>query len=376
MSTTYGFSAYSEIWDSLLSDLDNDDRLSTVVLDRVKLWILEACQKITQKLPISRERELLLVKDQEDYRFADSTEPATGTGTVGVADLAITGVTATGTGTISTDNEATDEGLKVTGVGTLFKTELAVGKAIIVGTEVKEVLSIESNLICYIDEAFDDSLSADAFTYSTTLFTRELVEGSTVIINSETKIIDTITDPYNAVVTTPFAADAAAQTFTVDTVVTEIPTDFEKIYKIDREESGERIPVQVWSMEDLLKRRQSDGLLAAYSNLAIPFCAAMWTDGTGRFLRVYPAPDNHKQVTIYAWLKIKPKNHLADLFTANIPLSSDYDQLVKEYVKWKTYDGPLKDRKTGLECRISFQHMIDEEIASLPATRRIQVEYD
>lgn len=376
MPTTNGFSSFSELWDSVLSDLEEDNRLSTVGLDRAKQWMLEGCQKLTQKLPIARKRDLLLLKDQEDYRFADSTEPATGTGTVGVADLAVTGVTTAGTGTISTDNTATDNGLKVTGVGTVFKTELAIGLAIIVGTEVKEVMSIESDTICYVDTAFDDSLSADSFTYSATKFTRELLEGSIIVVNSETRIIDEITDPYNATVTVPFAADAAAQAFTIDTVVTEIPTEFSDIYKIDREEGGQALEVKLWSLEDLLTRRRNDGNLSGYSNLTIPFCAAVWTDGTGRYLKFYSAPDEHKKVTIYSWIRVKPKNHLSDAFTANLPLDENYDPAIKAYLKWRLNEGPLKNREMAQEYRQEFYGLINEEIVAMPQTRTMNVDLD
>ena len=375
MATTYGFSSFAEIWDSILADLGEDDRLSGETLDKVKQWILEACERLTQRIPISRERELLLVQDQEDYRFADSTEPRTGTGTVGVADLAITGVTGVGTGTISTDNTATDEGLKVTGVGTAFKTELAIGEAIIVGTEIKEILSIESNTILYVDAAFDASLSADAFTYSTTKFTRELVEGSIVVINAETRIIDEVTDAYNATVTVPFAADAAAQTFTVDTVVDEIPTEFFRIYKIDRLEGGARVEIKVDSLENLLAQRRDDGTLYGYSNQDIPCMAAPWTDGTGKFLKMYQPPDAHKQCTIYSFIRIKPSLHLADAFTDDIPLQEDYDSIIKEYVKGKVKESILKDKEGAKEHKIEFERAIQMEIATMPVNRTLQVNY-
>lgn len=372
MATTYAFSSYNNVIYDIIDEIDNNELTKKVTPESIKGYILQACQRIASKLPIRQKTDLRLVLDQTQYNFADTDTPVTGTGTVDVgANKTVTGVTGTGTGTIST-SETT-----VTGVGTLFLTELAVGKMIIVGTEKKTVTAITSATVCTIDSNFDTELSASAFDYSTTKFTKEINEGSSIIIGGVTRIVDTITDGYNLTVTQAYTATQSAQTFTVDTMVTEIPTKFYSFERqADRLEGTISLSVDIVSNEELLKQRQLDWGVNGYSNLNRPLCASVWNNRTTRYLEIYPPVEVDKQITLYGFIQINPRTYESVALTANIPLTQEYEPAIKEFCKYRIYKRSTDYKNEAQEALATFDMYMRETLTNFPATKRVQVVTD
>lgn len=332
MATVYGFPTYSNLFNDVMDEINEPDRASAITPELVQKWVLDACQKISNNVLVMEKRVLRLVKDQADYYFSDTDTPVTGTGTINCVDDDVTGVTTAGTGTISTS------GATVTGTGTAFKTELALGKAIIVGSEVVEVSEVNSDTECIIQEAFDDDLSGSSFTISSTKFTREVTVGSSIISDSVTRVVASITNPYQLVVSVPYTSDQSAQAFTVDTAVSEIPTKFYNIYYIDRLESDLHREVLVKDLDWLLGLQRRDLSFNDYTNWYTPYVAAQGRDATGRFLRFYPDPDANKDVTIHGYVRINPRNYSSTALSANIPLGVEFEPAIREYVKFKVYE--------------------------------------
>lgn len=361
-------SSYNELISDILDEIDEDEKTANISSESIQGYILQACQQIAQRIPVRDETDLKTVYGVSKYNFVDSTVPVTGTGTINTLNNTVTGVTATGTGTISTDDE------DVTGVGTLFLTELAIGKMIIVGTEKKTVVSITSNTVCEIDDSFDTDLTASAFSYSTTMFTKEVNEGSVIISNSISKVVDTITDAYNMTVTLPYTVAQSAQTFTVDTKVTEIPTKFVQISTCNRMEGTVPCPVAVVSHKMLVREKNIDEGIQSYSDYNQPAMITEWQEGSTRYIEVYPEPTSDKQITLYGFIKINPRTYITNALTASIPLSEDYDSIIKEYVKHRIYKR-LKDEKSATDSLVLFENYINVTIRNLSGDRKIIVDY-
>src|SRR3990167_6821751 len=368
---TYNYSSYNSIIYDIIDEIDDNDITKKISPESIKGYILQGCQRIASKVPIVQQMDLRLVIEQTEYDFADTTTPVTGTGTVGVgANKTVTGVTATGTGTITTSDTA------VTGSSTLFLTELAIGKMIIVGTEKKMVTVITSATSCTIDTGFDTDLTASAFDYSTTKFTKEINEGSSIIIGGVTHIVDTITDGYNLTVTQAYTAAQSAQTFTVDTMVTEIPTKFYDLTKYaDRLEGTVPRKVRIVSNDKLLKQNRMDYGVNSYSDYDQPLMASVWRNASGRnYLKIYPPVTTDKQMTLYGFVQINPRFYASDALTANIPIQQQYEPAIKEFAKYMIYKR-VKDRENWETAWNMFNTYVNELLVNLPVKPEIAIEY-
>jgi len=362
------FSSYQNLIYDIRDEIDDVEILKDITDEMIQLYILQGCQRIASRLPVRQKTVLRLTTEQTQYSFADTTTPVTGTGTVGVGvNKTVTGVTAVGTGTITTDQ--TD----VTGVGTAFLSELSIGKMIVVGTEKVMVMTITSNTVCTISTSFDTDLSASAFSYSTTKFTKEINVGSSIIVGGVTRIVDTITDGYNLTVTQAYTASQSAQTFTINTKVTEIPTKFYSFEpKADRLQDTISRPVNIVSNEELLRYRQQDWGTNGYATYSRPYWASVWNDSSGRYLEIYPPIEEDKQITLYGYIQINPRTYSSLALSTDIPLSSEHETAIKEFAKYMIYKKKKMKEDAG-EALSMFDSMARETLVNLPVTKRIQI---
>ena len=369
MATTYARPSYLDIIFSVKQAINENDALKGLSYDQMKVWILEAEERITRRVEVMETRKLKLVQNQEDYPFQDSTVPATGTGTITTNGITLTGTTAVGTGTI------TSSGITVTGAGTNFITQLAIGNYIIVGSQAFEIVKINSATSLTLGGSFSsDLLSATAFSYSTTKFTRELVSGSVIVSNAQTWTVDAVTDGYNATLVAPNATEAAANTFTVDTVVTELPTRMMDIVDIDRIESSFYRQPLPKDIRYVLTLRKND-LIAVYSQFNTPYVVSVWRDGNARsWLKVYPVSDADKQMTLYARVRIMPRLYLSDTNTTPIQLSEDYEYAIRMYLQSMTYAW-LKISQMAADKMNAFKDEIRELNAREIPNKSLEITY-
>jgi len=365
MATTYGRSTYLNITNDVLEEVNESERLAALSPETLYKWVLHACQRITELCAVREQVILRLIPDQEDYPVADTDTPVTGSGTVSTTanSNVVTGATATGTGTISSDETT------VTGVGTLFVSELAVGEALIVDTEVKVIKEIHTNLELVLFDAFDDDLAAGtAFDYCTTKFQHELVEGSVITVNAVARTVEAITDPYNLTTTAAFSATNAGVAFTIDRCVTEVPTRFAFISMSEYVESTLYRPVRTTPLGDQLAQRQNDLQPGFYTNFSRPASLSPWQDASGHwFLKAYPTANDFKQLTIYGIIRIRPETLATSSLTgaSYIPLQPDYDAAIREYLRAKIY-GYLKEHVLRREAETAFDKAVNRAGASDP----------
>lgn len=362
-------STYTEVIQDTLDEVGEEDKTADISSESIQGYILQGCQQIAQRVPIEDRTELRLIYGVTEYNFANSTVPVIATGTIDTLNNTVTGVTSVGTGTISTS------GKDVTGVSTLFMTELAVGKMIIVGTQKKTVLTITSNTACTIDAGFDSDLSASAFSYSTTKFTKEVVVGSTIISNSISKVVESITDAYNMTVTVPYTIAQSGQAFTVDTKVTEIPTKFNHITRCERLEGVVPRPIWVAPHEKLLREKnQTWGITGYYGGLYQPYMISEWVSAGTKYLEIFPEIETDKQITLYGFIRVNPRDYATDALTASIPLSQDYEPAIREYAKYRIYKR-IKDEKGAQEAFALFENYVKILLVNLPTRREVTVDY-
>lgn len=364
---------YGDVINALRSNLQDPVIDAKIADDTLILWILQACQQITQKVRLTEKRELLLIQSQTDYLFDNVTEPVNGTGMISSTATAVTGASVAGTGTISSSSTG------ITGVGTAFISELAIGKAIIVGSEIKEVMSVDSNTSCTVKTQFNSNLAATTFSISATKFTRELVVGSVIVSSGQSRTISVVTDPMTATVSTPFSPDIAAQAFTVDTSVQKIPTRFHRISRIERTQSGISRDVGMVGMENVTDLAVNDGR-PFYNTFDLPLDAAEWRDSSGRrYLRFYAPPDDHKQVTIYGDILIQPRYYSSvtkeNMDTTAIPLYEDHEPMIRNWVTAQMYLSYMNDFAMYRAFMDAFDKSVADFTLNLPNVSRTRMVY-
>ena len=361
---SYGRPTYNDVIDGIHTEIDDAQIRSKLQTGVLKNWILEACQQITNKIPIGEQRTLILIKDQENYSFQDNTEPQTGTGTITTSGYTVTGSTSAGTGTI------TASGTTITGSSTLFVSELALGKAIVVGTEIKEVVEIHSNTECVIQSDFSATISASAFTISTTKFRRELAPGSIITCDSKTGTVDTITDAMTVTLIAPLTSNVGSATaFTIDLNLSTLPTRFHRIVYIDRPENTYHFPVGMVGLTNLLNSRK-------YDVTSSPWNATEWRDSSGRRqLKILPLPYDTMPVTVFAHIRILPSVYDSIALTAVIPLDQNYETMIAEYVLSKIQFVYAKNYNLSKLHDYNFRTLIGDAIRSTPNYNRMSVDY-
>jgi len=382
MSTTYGQVTYNDIIRDCLDEIDRDEQTNKITPESMQGYILQACQQITERYPYKTQRLLRCIVEQTDYLFADSTVPVTGTGTLDVSGTAVTGDLTVGAGTITTVQGA------VVGIGTSFLS-LKTGQMIIVGTEGHTIISITDNLNLTLDGGFaTDIATASAYSYSTTRFTKELNDstedspnvgnGSVITVGGIARTVLSITDAYNLIVATPFPAVQTTQAFTMDTVVTQIPTEFFAQTDISRVDSGFELPVTVCDIGEINHRKQYDLGLLPYSNLERPFLAAPNRNAAGqRILTIYPSADFDKTIKLFGYIRINPTIHRTEALTAFCPLDEFCVPAIKEYVKYRMYgriDQPWAAKKESDQFQL-FNSQVLGLISNMQVTKKRMITY-
>mgnify|MGYP005636130647 CR=1 FL=1 len=133
----------------------------------------------------------------------------------------------TGTSRVLTGSIDPTASTSVTGVGTAFSTELAVGDKINVNGEIRKVTAIASNTALTVDAAFTDTAADAALTAGTgvltgsidpaasttvtgvgTLFTSELAVGDQITVSGETRTISAIASNTSLTVSAAFSNNA------------------------------------------------------------------------------------------------------------------------------------------------------------------------
>jgi hypothetical protein len=187
--------------------------------------------------------------------------------------------------------------------------------------------------------------------------------------------VKSITNPYQLVLNQGFNGTVATQTFTIDTATTQVPTRFDNIYWIDRIETTFRRKVEIVALDNITDQEEQDEG-QAYTNYNTPKKAALWVDGQGRkYLRVYPKPEADKSITLYGFVKIKPRFYTNVALTSTVPLTEDFEPMIGAWVKAMIYKVYKRDDAEFKFYDEIFEQGIQNYNRALPATQRTEVVY-
>lgn len=156
----------------------------------------------------------------------------------------------------------------------------------------------------------------------------------------------------------------------------DIPTLIGDIYAVKRSTSGYYMDAQIVDMTYLLNAQHNDSLYTKiFSDIDSPtMCAMDYVDGT-RTLVFYQAPiSTNSLVEIYGYKKVIPGNRMSDAITAQIDLSSDYNDAIRHYVSWKAYDWAHM-KELAIEQMQLFDNEIERILLNKPTHSKLKVIY-
>ena len=261
--TEYSYPTYNDILKRALADTKNE-RLVSLQSGRVIQLINESQSYVCDRTQIIGSQNILLNVDQEDYEFG-YTKSIAGTGTISSVDRV------------------------VTGVGTLFTTELGVGSVIRSSTFLRRVASITSDTVLTLDRGFPTDLPAlTALVY--------------------------------------------------DLRPSEVSVDFSNIVDAEYvDENSVSRPIVIADYTHLLAVRQNEEY-DIRSTEEKPYMIAEYTSGQVKRLKVYPTVTEARTITVYGVMKYQPRAHNDEDIDAGIQLGEVYEKLVRYYFLYLAFD--------------------------------------
>lgn len=265
--TEYSYPTYNDIYKRALAD-NRNEKLISLQSARVIQFINEAQSCLCDRTQVLGSQDLLLNVDQEDYEFA-YTKSITGTGTISSSDR------------------------DVTGVGTAFTTELAVGSVI-------------------------------RATIATTVYLRRVA-----VIDSDTELELDRAFPSNL---------PALTALTFDRRPSEISVDFYKIQEAEYiDENNVSRPIVIADLSHLLAVRQKE----QYDVRSIeekPYMIAEHVSGQVKRLKIYPLVAEARTITIYGLMKFQPRVHNDEDIGASVQLAEMYEKMIRSYFLYLAYE--------------------------------------
>jgi hypothetical protein len=116
----------------------------------------------------------------------------------------------------------------------------------------------------------------------------------------------------------------------------EIPTYFKRFRFGSRSVNGQIYGIEPESMSTILNL-QTQYATTGYTAFTCPAKMAIGRSEGKRYLRFWPTPVDAEDITLYGVLSIVPSEYHGDALTTTIPLSSEYDDLIKSFCLWRLY---------------------------------------
>jgi hypothetical protein len=155
----------------------------------------------------------------------------------------------------------------------------------------------------------------------------------------------------------------------------EIPNYFRDFTSIKRVWSSLTYTVEVVSIDDITRRVALDGMENA-SGYTAPLMAAVFRKDGKRYLKFYPTPTDSQTVTLYGQVQIVPRDYSSDPLTTQIHLSTDYNEIIKAFAKWKIVGSWLKDPKAAAAEFEGYRYHISQFRRTMPSHRRRAIIYE
>ena len=365
MSYSFNKSTFQEIIDDSLSDVNEEARTAQLAPETIQMWILEAEKDICDKVEV-RERWLLgLNANQINYKFRDR---AAITDATNATPIVITS---------ASHGLSNDDYVIIQGVGgnTAANGRFQVKNKTTNTFEIKQYATVVDatnatpiNIETSEEHGFstgDSIVVADVGgnTAANGTFTITVVDALNFTLDSS---VGTAAYTSGGVATKQSVGSGtytAGGRFWKDD---ELPTYFKRFIAGERLWSEVKREVRPIDIQELLAiERQNTGMFVAFTSYDSPFCMAEWIDLGERYLKFYPAPVDDEIATLYGRIKITPRLHQSDSLTSNIHLSTDYDEAIKYFVKYRIHNW-LKDSQRAAECFQLYQSQINDLRIAFP----------
>jgi hypothetical protein len=258
----YVYPTYKNVIDRALSDTKNE-RLASLPSGKSIEFINEAQSYVCDRAQILGVQDVRLITGQEEYDFG-YTQSVTGTGTI------------------------SSVARNVTGVGTVFLTQLTAGSIIRFGLLLRRVASITSDTALVLDQAF----------------ITDMAPGSGLIY---------------------------------DRKASEISVDISNIYDAEGEENGIKRPIVVGDIGHLISLRQKEAYDVRTADEK-PYVLAEHGVGQMRKMKVYPLAEADKTITVYGIMKYQPRAHNGEDINSSLQLSENYERMVRYYYLYTAFE--------------------------------------
>lgn len=369
MGYSYNKSTYNELISDALSDINEEARLAQLGLETAQMWVLEAEKNICDSIEV-RERWLLgLNTSQINYKFRDR---AAITDATNATPIVVTS---------ASHGLANDDYVVVQGVGgnTAANGRFQVKNKTTNTFEIKQYATVVDatnatpiNIETSEEHGYStgDSIVVSGVAGNTAAngtFTITVVDALNFTMDSS---VGTAAYTSGGVATKQSVGSGtytAGGRFWKDD---ELPTHFKRFMAGERLWSAVKREVRPVDLQELLViERQNTGMFTAFTTYDSPFCMTEWIDLGERYLRFYPTPADDEVATLYGRIKITPRLYQSDALTTNIHLSTDYDEAIKYFVKYRIHKW-LKDNVNAVECYQLYEAQISQLRTAFP--RNIQ----
>ena len=360
MAFSYNKSTVREIINDALADVNEDTRTAQLAPETVQMWILDAEKNICDSVEV-RERWLLgLNTNQINYKFRDR---AAITGATNATPIVVTS---------ASHGLADDDFIVIQGVGgnTAANGRFQVKNKTTNTFEIKQYATVvdATNATPINIETSEEH----GFTTGDSIVVADVAGNTAANGTWAITVVDALNFTLDTSVGT--AAYTSGGTATKQSVGSgtytaggrfwkddELPTYFKRMIAGERLWSEVKRQVKPVDLQELLAvERQNTGMFVAFTSYDSPFCMAEWIDLGERFLKFYPAPVDDEVATLYGRIKITPRLYQSDALTTNIHLTTDYDEAIKYFVKYRIHKW-LKDDKNAAEC----YQLYDNELSRL-----------
>jgi hypothetical protein len=372
MSFTYGKSTYQNIVDSIKFDINEPDKLANLQPESILYWILDAEKQICDRMMVKDEYVLGLNDGVKKYYHRDRPVISGATNATPIV------ISSTAHGLAVADR------ISINGISgnTAANGQRYVSAKTTDAFTIKEAVDITnaSNATPIVITANGHGWA----TSDTVTITGVLGNTAANVTNNAITVIDVNSFSLDGV--TGNATYTSGGLAVKDTVGNadyvsggrywkddEIPTYFKKFFFGDRLWGNVKREVKVCDISELRgKEREITAWYGSYSDDTSPVIMAEGNSSFERYQEVYPQPYSDHNLTLYGQVKITPKDYQSDPLTANIHLSTDYDEAICHYIKYKTYTW-LKEHQLANQENILFENEIKvtRNVSSQPIRQRI-----
>lgn len=373
MSTTYGNPTYAQIIDDLRSDVGNGSKLAHLSDEAIQKWILDAQERIALITEIREAYHLGLNEGVSEYPFQDRPPITNATNATPIVV------------TSASHGLSNDDRISVAGVGGnsgangLFQVYSVTTDTFSL-RKIWDITDATNATPIEIEAEGHEVATGDSVTVSGVLgntaangtFTATKVDANHFTLNSS---VGNGTYSGAGTITKPAAGTgtytAGGRYWRDD----ELPTYINRLIVLERPWGNfirETHPAEVDFIT--MKEKEDTDVVMAFTSWDAPALMGTFRRAGVKYLRLYPAPLEDKTAVLTAGILPVARLYTSDSLSCNIILGSEYERMIRHYVKAKLYDFLENDKRRQEEDAWFFKSMQEFDLHK-PSHPRLQVRY-